>query len=185
MANEAARIIEEFDGERLVPPKLIRAITERIVEAIRPEKVILFGSYAYGNATIDSDVDLLVVQRSHERPVERSRAISALFVHRKFGLDVLVRTPKEMRERLALGDYFICEIVEKGQVLYERRNPHRTRLGRERGNGLRGDSRSRAPKKKAENRYPGSSAMVHEAREAISAMKQVRKFVRTKPALSK
>lgn len=144
MTNDAARLIEEFDGERLVPDELLRAITDRIVEAIHPEKVILFGSYAYGKPTLDSDVDLLVVIKNRKRSIENAMAVDRLFSRRLFGMDILVRTPKEVRERVAAGDYFIGEIIEKGQILYERKDHHRARLGRESGNGLRGGSRSRA-----------------------------------------
>src|SRR3990172_2126207 len=114
----------QYSDER-VTPKLLREITEQIVSAVNPEKVILFGSYAYGNPTVDSDIDLLVVMKSHQRPVERAQAISDLFPRRYFGMDILVRTPRELNERLAIGDFFFQEIMEKGKVLYERRTSSR------------------------------------------------------------
>ncbi len=82
--------------------------------------MILFGSYAYGEPMLDSDIDLLVVMQSKKRPVERSDQVSDLFPRRYFGLDILARTPREIRERIRLGDDFIKHITEQGKVLYER-----------------------------------------------------------------
>ncbi len=143
MKNSTTNIIEEFRGDTLVPPELLRAITKRIVENIHPEKIILFGSYAYGEPTLDSDIDLLVIMRSDKRPVERSDEISDLFARRSFGLDVLARTPREIRERIRLGDDFIKHIIEEGKVLYERKPSNTRRLGGKSGNGFQ--SRARPP----------------------------------------
>jgi predicted nucleotidyltransferase len=137
MRTNPERVIEDFSGDILVTRELLRAITRRIVEAIQPEKVILFGSYAYGEPTLDSDIDLLVVKQSRKRPAERARVISALFLHRRFGLDILVRTPNELQERLRIGDYFFREITQKGKVLYERRGRNGSRLGGQSRNGFR------------------------------------------------
>jgi predicted nucleotidyltransferase len=106
---------------RRVTRKQIDTVVQKIVQEFNPEKVILFGSYAYGKPTVDSDVDLLVVMESDERPAKRTaRVISA--VHGKtFPMDLLVRTPEEIAHRLAMGDFFIQEIVSLGKVLYERR----------------------------------------------------------------
>lgn len=97
-------------------PKAVR----RIARALRPEKIILFGSYAYGNPTPDSDVDLLVVWDSHTSPNERFLSVARLLRPRLFPLDLLVYTPKEMQEALARRDFLIHEIVTRGKVLYER-----------------------------------------------------------------
>jgi len=129
-----------MEADSFVTRKFLRAITRTIVDAVHPEKVILFGSYAYGKPTVDSDIDLLVVMRSRKQPVERARAISELFLDRHFGMDVLVRTPAELKERLRIGDYFFQEITQKGKVLYERRV--NARMGRQGGNGLRKRARS-------------------------------------------
>jgi len=85
----------------------LQQIVQRIVEAFNPERIILFGSYAYGEPTPDSDIDLLVIMESDAHPVERERAISRLFLIRTFPMDILVRTPQEITERLNLGDCFI------------------------------------------------------------------------------
>ena len=79
-----------------VTRRQINAVVRKIVAEFNPEKIILFGSYAYGKPNIDSDVDLLVVMESDERPAPRtSRVIKA--VHGKtFPMDLLVRTPAEI-----------------------------------------------------------------------------------------
>lgn len=96
---------------------------ERIVSALRPEKIILFGSYAHGNPTPDSDVDLLVIMELQGDYKEKYRAISKLLYPRQFPVDILLRTPKEVEEALRGGkdnSFFIREILEKGKVLYDR-----------------------------------------------------------------
>ncbi len=106
-------------GRRLVSMREIRAVVRQIAERFRPEKIILFGSYAAGTPGPDSDVDLLVVMETPLSPrrqaVEITRAIDY-----HFGLDLIVRTPAQIAERLALGDFFLQEIVETGKVLYAR-----------------------------------------------------------------
>jgi predicted nucleotidyltransferase len=103
--------------------------TRQVVETIRdryePEKIILFGSRVWGEADDESDLDLLVIKESDQREVERIREVSRLvrrFQQRPYlvPLDILVKTPQEIEERLAIGDDFIREIVERGRVVYER-----------------------------------------------------------------
>jgi predicted nucleotidyltransferase len=98
----------------------IRRAAQKLVDELQPEKIILFGSFAYGQPTIDSDVDLLIVMRSKARPVDRIRQASAVLDPRPFPVDIIVRTPAEIAERLRIRDCFIEEIVTKGKVLYER-----------------------------------------------------------------
>ncbi len=98
-------------------PKAVR----RIARKLRPQKIILFGSYAYGNPTPDSDVDLLVVMKTKASRKERSWAVSRLLIPRPFPVDILVRTPREVRNAIDARDFFIQEILTRGRVLYERR----------------------------------------------------------------
>ena len=123
--------------------ELLKEITRRIVEKFQPERIILFGSYAYGKPTIQSDIDLLVItkQMADQSAFARTRVVSDLFSQRRFGMDVLVRTPQEVKERLAMGDDFMQDIVERGSILYERRQ--RRRVGTRSGNGLQKRTRSR------------------------------------------
>lgn len=101
----------------MVRMKDIRAAAERIGRDFRPHKVILFGSYAYGTATADSDVDLLVIMPFKGQSVYKSTEI-ALKANPHFPMDLLVRTPRDVRKRLAWNDFFIREIMENGKVLY-------------------------------------------------------------------
>lgn len=105
--------------DRPVSETLPEAV-QRIVQALRPEKIILFGSYACGTPTPDSDVDLLVVMETEARAVDRYLAVSQLLVPRPFAVDILVKTPQEIQRALTQGDFFIEEIVTQGKVLYER-----------------------------------------------------------------
>jgi uncharacterized protein len=105
------------------PPvaETLPAAIERIVSELKPEKIILFGSYAYGNPTPDSDVDLLVIMKTKAREIDRYVAVSNLLYPRQFPVDILVKTPKEMEaEARKIGNYFMREILKKGKVLYER-----------------------------------------------------------------
>jgi predicted nucleotidyltransferase len=99
----------------------IRAFVQRVVEGFRPERVLLFGSYAGGSPSPDSDVDLLVIM-PHEGKAWRKAAEIRGKVQPPFPLDLLVRSPEEFRSRLNMGDVFLREIAEKGQVLYEAGN---------------------------------------------------------------
>ena len=91
---------------------------QAVVEKFRPDKIILFGSYAYGKLTQDSDIDLLVILPFEGIPAEKAVEIPrAIDYH--FPLDLLVRTPSEVQKRLKMGDFFIQEILQKGRVLYE------------------------------------------------------------------
>src|SRR5438309_6675819 len=102
----------------LVPGSVIRRYARQIAERFQPEKVILFGSYAYGTPTPDSDVDLLVVMPARDQFSQAVRIAEA--IERGFPLDLLVRTPRVLEQRLRWGDWFLREIVTRGKVLYEK-----------------------------------------------------------------
>jgi len=94
---------------------------EILVSKLKPEKIILFGSYAYGNPTPDSDVDLLVIMKTRARDIDRYIAVSNLLYPRQFPVDILVKTPREIEvESKKKGNFFLREILNKGKVLYER-----------------------------------------------------------------
>ena len=95
-------------------------VVQRIVQTLHPEKIVLFGSYADGTPTSDSDVDLLVVMETTASPVERYLAVSRLLRPRPFPVDILVKRPDEIQSALEAGDFFIREVLSRGQVLYER-----------------------------------------------------------------
>jgi uncharacterized protein len=96
----------------------IRAFSDAIAREFQPRKIVLFGSYAYGRPTPDSDVDLLVIM-----PFDRKRGRKSLEIRQgieaNFPLDLIVRTPEFIAQRLKWGDCFTAEILAKGDVLYE------------------------------------------------------------------
>lgn len=110
---------------RAVSLSRIRAEALRIAANLHPLKIILFGSYAYGKPDRDSDVDLFVVMETRDRPARRAAAVSRLLYPRPFPVDIMVRTPREIRRRLAMGDFFMEEILRKGRVLYDSRTRSR------------------------------------------------------------
>ena len=96
----------------------IQALSQQISDQFQPDRIILFGSYAYGQPTEDSDVDLLVILPFEERPVDKAIAIrQRLRPH--FPLDLMARTPQQIQQRLAMGDFFIQDILKNGHILYE------------------------------------------------------------------
>lgn len=105
---------------RHISSRAIQSVVRKITEQFDPERVILFGSYAYGKPHSFSDVDLLVVLKTQERPrTKQIEIVRALSPH-PFGMDILVRTPEQLEQRIRLGDPFLQEITQKGKVLYER-----------------------------------------------------------------
>ena len=96
----------------------IKRVCAQIAREFRPQRIILFGSYAYGEPTPDSDVDLLVVMPLEGRAMDKAVEISRRLEHR-FPIDLLVRSPEELRQRLAWNDFFLREATEKGVVMYD------------------------------------------------------------------
>lgn len=96
----------------------IQKFGRRIGREFGAERVILFGSYARGTITEDSDVDVLVIGPFEGRSVDKSVEIR-MKLRPGFPLDLLVRTPDKVRERIEMGDTFMREILEQGKVLYE------------------------------------------------------------------
>lgn len=105
-----------------VTDELLRKIVRRINTPLKVEKIILFGSYAYGKPKKNSDLDLFIIMKSRERPAKRIMKISQLFWHREVPMDFIVKTPSEIAKRIAIGDFFIQKILKQGKVLYERKN---------------------------------------------------------------
>ena len=96
----------------------IHALVDCIVREFRPERVVLFGSYAYGTPGPDSDVDLLVVLPFEGKTWRMASEIRAR-IRPHFPLDLLVRSPEQLRRRQNETDAFLHEIVQEGKVLYE------------------------------------------------------------------
>ncbi len=98
----------------------IRSLANKIKEKFHPQKIILFGSYAYGTPQKGSDLDFLVVMDTDLKPYKQS-AIIRQALDESFGvlfpIDIIVRTPAEMQKRMAEGDFFIRHILAKGMFL--------------------------------------------------------------------
>ena len=103
---------------RLIARKQIRAYCHALVREFRPQKIVLFGSYAYGHPTPDSDVDLLVVLPFRGSDLKKAVQIRSRF-DAPFPLDLLVRKPAFIAERLRERDMFIEGVIKDGRVLYE------------------------------------------------------------------
>jgi predicted nucleotidyltransferase len=126
-----------------IPMRVIRRYARAIAEEFQPDKIILFGSYAYGTPHVDSDVDLLVVMpcyNQHSQSVRIRWRLSA-----PFPLDLVVRKPEQMRSRLEEGESFTTTIVSKGKVLYEKVD---ARVGQKGRAGLR-DRAAKQPKRRS------------------------------------
>lgn len=100
--------------------EILNDIVKRLVEGYAPQKVILFGSYARGEAGEDSDIDLLIIKDTEKSPLERWQEVKRLLRDRSRRVSVspLVYTSEEIAHRLSLKDFFIKEVLEEGIVLY-------------------------------------------------------------------
>jgi predicted nucleotidyltransferase len=96
----------------------IQQVSDEIARRFQPERIILFGSYAYGTPTEDSDVDLLVVMPFEGKSVRKSIEIEGE-VHQGFPMDLIAITPERLKERLDMQDFFLREVMTMGKVLYE------------------------------------------------------------------
>ena len=112
----------------LVPMSAIRRYVRQVAARFQPDKVILFGSYARGDPSPDSDVDLLVVMPARNELDQAVRIDEAL--DRGFALDLIVRTPRNLERRLRWGDWFLREIIGSGKVLYEQADGRVAQEGR-------------------------------------------------------
>ena len=100
--------------------EIIAEITDRILRGYAPKKVILFGSYACGEPTEDSDIDLLIIKNTDKKPLDRWIEVKRLLrdISRTVPVSPLVYTEQEIEQRLAIKDFFIAEIFETGEILY-------------------------------------------------------------------
>lgn len=99
----------------------IEGVVNQIVQEFQPDKIVLFGSYAYGQPNSASDVDMLVIMDTNLKESEQAVTICRHLDYH-FGLDLIVRTPENVKKRLGLGDSFLYEITASGKTLYARTN---------------------------------------------------------------
>ena len=120
-AQELRRQFREWHASFATPRRrmaYIKRLCARIAAAFHPVQIILFGSHAYGRPTPESDVDLLIVMNYEGRPVQQ-----AIKITEELGIftpvDILLRRPEEVKERLLDGDMFLIDIIRRGKVMYE------------------------------------------------------------------
>ena len=130
-----------FSGAH-IPMRVIRGYAREVAEHFQPDKIILFGSYAYGTPHDDSDVDILVIMPARNE-IDQACRIDRV-IDPQFPLDLQVSTPKNLAWRLKEGDSFLTEITTKGKVLYEKAD---SPVGPEGGIGLPGRKGTRSRKR--------------------------------------
>ena len=115
---DASLVVPTIDIRERIPADVIRLLARQIVDRFHPQKMILFGSYAYGQPRPESDIDLLIIMDTEMRESVQALQIRQ-YLNPLFGLDIIVYPPAKLKQRLAWGDSFLREIVERGVVLYE------------------------------------------------------------------
>ncbi|PIP48902.1 MAG: hypothetical protein COX14_02140 [Chloroflexi bacterium CG23_combo_of_CG06-09_8_20_14_all_45_10] len=103
--------------------KILSQIVENIKTKYNPEKIILYGSFAYGVPDENSDIDLLIIKETSKRPLDRMASVHRIVDIRDSSYPALlpiVLTPDEIKQRLEVGDQFIEGILARGEALYAR-----------------------------------------------------------------
>ncbi len=122
MATPNVFQVPPLNKRKRIPMRAIRAIAKHIAEKFDPERIILFGSHAYGKPTAWSDVDLLVVMDTPKGEMDAILKVGDSLPDLPFRVDIVVRSRDVLERRKKLGDWFLREITKKGKVLYERTN---------------------------------------------------------------
>ena len=102
----------------MISIKKIKIYANAVAREFKPEKIILFGSYAWGNCTEDSDVDLLVVIPKVVNTVSKAVEIR-IKTGTSFPMDIIVSSPEKISKRISMGDSFMKNIITRGKLLYE------------------------------------------------------------------
>ena len=104
-----------------ITPDLIKYVVQKIVKEIDPEKIILFGSYARGDYSKESDLDLFIIKDGDYNSRMSRRKIAELLWGRKFAIDLFVRKTEEVEWNFkAKNPFYIYHIFKDGKVLYEK-----------------------------------------------------------------
>ena len=104
---------------RYYPKRIISSLVEKIRREYQPEKIILYGSFAYGRPHKDSDIDLLIIKDTDKRPIDRRIEVRRIAdIRQPVAFSPFVITPRELSSMLKIGDQFVLEILNKGKVLY-------------------------------------------------------------------
>lgn len=123
MGSQSAPQSDDGGRDASIPAEIKKLLNEAVQKLTRdyhPEKIILYGSYAYGHPTPDSDIDLLIVRETDKKRVDRFVEVNRMLYRpgRRVSISPLVYTPHEIEQRVSLGDDFIREILTRGHVLY-------------------------------------------------------------------
>lgn len=102
---------------------IIDQIAQRIKNNLNPDKIILFGSFAYGNPRDTSDIDILIVKDLDKNEIRKHRVLAKRYLRdimlkNDIDIDVIIDSWERIRERIRIGDLFMKEIIENGQVIY-------------------------------------------------------------------
>ncbi|MBU2595745.1 nucleotidyltransferase domain-containing protein [Patescibacteria group bacterium] len=99
--------------------KKLDQVVKLIVKKFKPEKIILFGSYAWGKPNEDSDVDLFIIKET-DNTRETAMEIDGSIFPRPFPIDLIVYRPENVKKRIVMNDFFIQDVISKGKILYEK-----------------------------------------------------------------
>jgi predicted nucleotidyltransferase len=101
-------------------PGVIQGVLQKIIDEYTPQKIILFGSFAHGNSGSDSDIDLLIIKETPERFIDRWTMVQKILTgtHPSIPVETFIFTPDEIEQRINIGDQFIKEVLDTGEVLY-------------------------------------------------------------------
>ena len=111
----------------------ISDIINRIVAEYAPEKIILFGSYANGNPSDNSDLDLFIIKESSLPRPDRSVNIRRMLAEENIPMDIIVYTPEEVEKSKSNPYSFVNEVLSSGITLYEKSNRVYKNLDNQRG----------------------------------------------------
>jgi len=115
---DAALSVPTVHKRKRIPQAAIQSVVDQIAALVHPNRIILFGSYAYGTPRPESDVDLLVIMETKLSDAQQAAFILQNIQYR-FGLDLVVCPPGRLAQRLEWGDWFLREIINRGVTLYE------------------------------------------------------------------
>jgi predicted nucleotidyltransferase len=107
------------NGLRVIDAELIDEVVQTIVQALRPKRIVLFGSHARGDAGPDSDLDLMIEMKTDLPFLERSLVVDRLFRGRLWALDAVVYTPAEVQRDVERAGTLLSMIEREARTLYE------------------------------------------------------------------
>ena len=103
----------------MIKEEEIQRLVEKIAKKYKPEKIILFGSFAWGKAGVDSDVDLLIIKKTDKKRIERNLEVKKI-INGSLPVDILVYTPKEIEKSIDEDkNLFIEDILRNGKMIYD------------------------------------------------------------------